>query len=140
MSRVELASWPINQLDDGNNAGRLSDTEGYFQQALAYNPNNRTANHRLGLIAMVNRDYPSAVTYLESAADRDQNHPGINKNLGYSYLWDNQPQEAQAILSELPEARQELGVYVWWWDKLSRQDLADTAETMLDYFRAQDTD
>ncbi len=78
MTRVELAGWPINQWDDGSNAGKLISAERYLQEALAYNPNNRTANHRLGLIAMVNRDYPSAVTYLESAADRDQNHPGIN--------------------------------------------------------------
>jgi tetratricopeptide (TPR) repeat protein len=138
MSRVELASWPINQLDDGSNAGKLINAERYLQEALAYNPDNRTANHRLGLIAMVNRDYTTAITYLESAADLDQNHPGITKNLGYSYLWANQSQKAHAMLSELPEARQELGVYVWWWGTLGRTDLAETAQSMLDYFRAQD--
>ena len=140
MTRVELDGWPINQWDDGSNAGKLISAERYLQEALAYNPDNRTANHRLGLIAMVNRDYATAVTYLESAADRDQNHPGINKTLGYSYLWANQPKKAHAILSELPEARQELGVYVWWWGTLGRADLADTAQAMLDYFKAPDTD
>ncbi len=101
--------------------------EGYFQQALAYNPGNRTASHRLGLIAMVKREYPSAVRHLESAYKRDPDHPGIMKNLGYSYLWANQMKPAHQILSTLPEAVRELDVYTWWWDQLSRPDLANIA-------------
>ncbi len=137
MSRIELAGWPINQWDDGSNASRLIDRERYFQQALAYNPGNRTAHHRLGLIAMVKREYPSAVRHLESAYKNDPDHPGIMKNLGYSYLWANQMKPAYQILSKLPEVVQELGVYTWWWGQFGREDLANIAQTMREQLQSQ---
>ena len=39
---------------------------------------------RLGLIAMLKRDYPSAVAHLEVAYNRAPDHPGLVKSLAYA--------------------------------------------------------
>ena len=90
MARVELDGWPTGKWDDGSNVALLEPAEGLFHQALSFNPNNRTANHRLGLIAMLKRDFPTAISYLEPAYQIDLDHRGIRKSLGYSYLWSGQ--------------------------------------------------
>jgi hypothetical protein len=38
MARIELADFPSGQWEDGKGAALLAPAEGYFLQALAYNP------------------------------------------------------------------------------------------------------
>jgi len=133
MARVELAGFPGTGWDEGSEAGLLAPAEAYFLQALAYNPDNRTANHRLGLIAMQRRDFATAVSYLETAHRIDDDHRGINKNLGYSYAWLGKFEQAAPLLNQIPEASQELSTYIWWWGTQGQDDLAVNAETMLSY-------
>jgi hypothetical protein len=131
MAQIELVGWPTGQWDDGSNVALLDPAEGLFLQALLSNPNNRTANYRLGLIAMLKRDYITAVSDLESAYQIDQDHPGIRKALGYSYLWSGQFDKAMVFLSELPDSSQEVGTYIWFWENLGRRDLASIARNMV---------
>jgi len=69
MAQVELAEWPTNKWDDGSNVGALRLAEDLFKRSLAAG-DNRTAHHRLGLTAMLRRDFEQAVTYLEVANNR----------------------------------------------------------------------
>jgi tetratricopeptide (TPR) repeat protein len=131
MSQVELADFPSGKWDDGSQVAALSPAEGLFQKALQLNPNNRTAHHRLGLIAMLNRDFPTALAHLEKAYGLDPSHRGIRKSLGYTYIWAGHPEQAAALLATIPEAQQELSVYVWWWTTQSRPDLAAQAKTAI---------
>jgi tetratricopeptide (TPR) repeat protein len=133
MAKVELADFPKGRWDEGENLSLLVEAENYFGKALSIYPGNRTANHRLGMINMLKRDFPKAVAHLERAYTSDPAHMGILKAYGYSLVWNGQVEKASAILSEIPEARQELSVYSWWWDVQQRSDLAIGAKATLDY-------
>ncbi len=132
MARIELAGFPTGEWDDGQEAGDLKLAESQFNQALASNPGNRTAHHRLGLIRMLRRDYRGAITHLEQAYRADPRHRGIQKVLAYSYVWTGQFGSALRLLSGLPEAGYELRNYVWWWGNQGREDFAERASRMIE--------
>lgn len=130
MTRAELANWPINQWDDGRNVASLKPSEVFFEQALVLNPLNRTAHHRLGLIALLEREYETAVSHLQIAHNQDTDHHGITKSYGYSLAWQGQLAESAVILAAIPEARQEMNNYTRWWQQNGRSDLATNASQM----------
>jgi tetratricopeptide (TPR) repeat protein len=128
MSQVELADFPSGKWDDGSQVADLAPAEDLFQKALQINRDNRTAHHRLGLIAMLRRDFPTALTHLQKAHQLDPSHRGIRKSLSYTYVWSGHPEAAAPLLASIPEAQQELSVYVWWWSTQSRPDLSAQAK------------
>jgi O-antigen ligase len=128
MSQTELADFPSGRWDDGSQVAALTSAEGLFQKALQLNPNNRTAHYRLGLIAMLRRDFPVALAHLEKAHHLDPAHRGIRKSLGYTYVWAGQLDLAKQVLAQISEAQQELDVYIWWWRAQSRPDLSAQAK------------
>ncbi len=130
LARVELVGWPTNQWDTGGNLERFDVASRLFEQALRVDPQNRTANHRLGMIAMVKRDYETAVAHLEQAEAVTTTHRGVAKSLGYSYVWLGQFDEAVDALAGVPEARAEMTVYSSWWERQNRLDLAAKASEM----------
>jgi hypothetical protein len=130
MAKSELVDWPTDQWDDGSRVSALASSESLFNQALENNPRNQTAHYRLGLIAMLQRDYEAAVAHLEAAYLIDPDHRGIRKSLGYSYLWGGNLEAAQEILKSIAEAPQEMGNYGWWWATQQRPDLAERATLM----------
>lgn len=131
MAHVQLAEWPTGAWSDGQEAAFLGEAQGLFHRSLSLDPENSTARHRLGLIAMMRRDYSTAVTHLSIARAAAPGHDGIRKTLGYSYLWAGQPNEALEHLQELSGIRGEIRAYSGWWRRRDRQDLAELAHTML---------
>jgi len=132
MAQTELAGFPSGKWTEDYQPEELKSAERLFEQALRYDEGNRTANHRLGLIALGRREFPVAVSYLETAYQTDRSHRGIWKTLGYSYVWAGQFDQAVAMLTLIPEASYELGVYVWWWETQGRPDFAERAATMVE--------
>ncbi len=140
MAQVELPGWPTGEWDDGRQADELTPAMERFEQSLRWSPTNRTALHRLGLIAMLNREYETAVAYLEAARQQDETHRGITKSLAYSYIWAGTPEKAMALLPAIPEAGRELRIYTDWWQAYGRSDLADQAEKALSLIHNQSQD
>jgi len=132
MAQVELAGWPTGYWDDGRNVAALSSVEGLFNRSLQLDPSNRTAHHRLGLISMQRRDFIVAVSHLEGAFELDPGHRGIRKSLGYSYVWSGHLERATDLLCDIPEVRDEMKVYEWWWGTQGREDLAVYASQMVE--------
>jgi hypothetical protein len=130
MSQIELYDFPSGKWDDGSQVAALYPAETLFKQSMQQNQNNRTAHHRLGLIAMLRRDFPTAVAYLENAHQLDPMHRGIRKTLSYSYVWSGQPELGFPLLIQIPESIDEMEVYVGWWETQGRIDLALRAEKM----------
>jgi O-Antigen ligase len=130
LARAELVGWPTDRWDAGEDLQRFDAATALFEQALTIDPQNRTANHRLGTIAMVKRDYETAVTHLEQSVAASDSYRGAIKSLGYSYVWHNQPDQAIKILSEIPESRREMSIYSSWWERQDRLDLAAKASEM----------
>jgi O-antigen ligase len=137
MARIELAFFPTDKWDDGAQVDQLKPAADEFERALLANSRDRTAHHRLGQIAMLNRDFDLAVSHLEAARREDPSHPGIRKLLAYNYLWTGRFTDAYNLMLAIPEARYEMGNYVWWWRGLGRADLSEKAALMLDALPGQ---
>ena len=130
MSQVELEEFPNSGWTGSSIASSLEDAENALRSSLQFDSNNRTANQRLGMIAMVTQNFESASQYLETAYHVAPGHRGIVKSLGYCYVWLGEMEKAEQILLRIPEAREELDVYIWWWGTQGRTDLSDKASTM----------
>lgn len=128
MARIELRGYPTGTWSDGREAVELASAGARFERALALNPNNRTALHRLGLIAMLERDYGSASDYLYSAYLLDRGHRGIRKSLMYSTIWSGHISQALPLMAGFPETQAELGVYQWWWNQMGYPEFSRAAE------------
>jgi O-antigen ligase len=124
MSKAELTGFPADSLDALPEDDSYQTARQYFHSALSYNEMNQTANYRLGLISSQERDFPTAVQYLERAYHVNKGHKGIQKALGYNYVWNDSLEVAAEYLLKIPEASQELEVYIWWWETQRRPDLA----------------
>ncbi len=131
MAQSELRGWPTGQWNDGDNIGELALTAPIFQRVVAIDAGNRTAHHRLGLLAMLHQDFDASVVHLEVANEIDPRHRGIAKALGYSYIWQGDINSAIPILMAYPEAEDELDAYTWWWKTQGRDDLAVQANIAL---------
>jgi uncharacterized membrane protein len=132
MARIELTDWPQNEWDYDPDLDGLTATAAHFERALAIDPTNRTAHHRLGLIAMQKWEFETAVTHLEAANEKDPEHIGIMKSLGFSYLWLGEYDLAAQLLTQFPETVEELDEYIFWWGVNGRSDLSDHASNMFD--------
>lgn len=131
MSQAELKHFPTNHWTEAEMIPQLEKAEVSFQSAIQYNPDNRTANYRLGMISMARQDFESASMYLEMAYQESPSHRGIIKNLGYCYVWLGKMDKAKALFEKIPEAQEELHVYVWWWGTQGRSDLSEKASMMV---------
>jgi tetratricopeptide (TPR) repeat protein len=130
MARVELAGFPTGRWTEPSVLPNLELAKDTLGSALEAGPTNPTANYRLGLIAVLRRDFSSAAANLEVAHQIAPRHRGIIKNLGYVYVWLGAFDQAQSLLDRIPEAESELKVYVWWWQSQGRFDLAENASIM----------
>ena len=130
MAREELENWPLNEWNASTDINPLLPALNLFNKALAYNPNQRTALHRRGLIAMQIRDFETAQAELAKAHRIDPEHRGIWKSLGYAYAWGGKLDKSTNLLREIQEAEHEMGVYSWWWGQQDRRDLARQAGDM----------
>lgn len=124
MSRVELSNWPEELKKADTHKVVFENISGYFIKALQWNPSNRTACHRLGIIALDRGDYYNAEEFLEPAYSQAPDHRGVKKTLGYAYAWQGKLPAAHRLLSSFPEVKDELSAYAWWWQTQNHQDLS----------------
>lgn len=128
MARVELRDYPSGEWSDGSEVVALSSAKARFDRALMFDQDNRTAWHRLGLIAMLKRDYETAEDSLYKAYLIDPGHRGLRKTLAYSYIWSGNIDRAIPLLMQIPEAPSELANYQGWWSQQGEQELSQRAE------------
>lgn len=131
LAQVELDGFPNNGWHTLAIVPRLEEPTITLQTSLQLDPQNLTANHRLGLIYMLQRDFSLAAHYLEKAYHLSPNHRGITKALGYCYVWLGEYDRAWFFLAQIPESSDELDVYTWWWGTQGREDLAEKAALMI---------
>jgi hypothetical protein len=130
LAQTELRGWPTAE-DNG-----VAPSEGrtlagsLLSQAVALDPGILSANYRLGLMAMDDRDFVRAQYSLKTAMANDPGHRGVRKALAYDLTWLGALDEARPLFEGIPEASQELGVYAWWWGTQGRDDLAERAAQM----------
>jgi O-antigen ligase len=130
LAKEELAGFPDTGWAGDEIVPRLDAADASLRTSLQFDPANRTANHRLGLINMLRWDFDSASGYLETAHKQAPEHRGIIKSLAYCHVWLGDMVKAEFLLSEIPEASDEMDVYVWWWGTQGRDDLSANASVM----------
>lgn len=130
MAQVELAGFPTDEWAEPEIVTQLDSADVSLRSSLELDPANRTANHRLGLIALLRRDFSSAEGYLERAYAQTPGHRGITKALGYCYVWLGELDKASSLLNAIPEAQRELDVYVWWWQAQGLSEVSNYALLM----------
>lgn len=130
MAKIELAGFPSGHWSEGEQLGELLPAKTWFERSLQYDPDNRLANYRLGLIQMLERDYVNACQSLAKAYVQDPKHRGIIKNLGYCYAWIGETEKSRTLLEGIPEAQSEMKVYIWWWSEQGREDLSRAASVL----------
>lgn len=131
MARVELTGWPETaRWQSEFDPAEFSPAKALFNQALRFAPNNITANYRLGLIAAKQGNETEAVILWSQANQAAPSHRGVRKVLGYAYVWQGRLDEAARLLNDIPEARNEMDTYSWWWGTQGRDDLAAQAAAM----------
>ena len=111
VARIELSDFPLGVRDPGKDIIADSPAVSELERAIALNPIQRTAQQRLGLIALDKQDFPEAIAHLEIAYQVDPGNRNIRKALGYAYGWSGNPQKAMFLLAGLPEARKEMKEY-----------------------------
>jgi len=131
MAKVDLVGWPKGEWDEGESSESLTSAVHLFRRSQVWCQDNSVAHHRLGLVAMSNRDYQAAIRHLGTALEASPNHRGIRKNLGYSFVWVGEYSRAAALLAEIPEAEAELENYVWWWKTQDQWDFSENALQMV---------
>jgi hypothetical protein len=134
MARVELDGFPTNEWAGPKIVVKLRNAEASLLASIEADPSNRTANHRLGLISMLRRDFKSASGYLSHAHSLAPHHRGIVKALGYSSAWQGDLSTAQTLLMEIPESSDELDVYRWWWEEQGYESYARNSSVLLSTF------
>ena len=127
LAKIELAGFPANAWTESSMLAESGSVEAPLQYALRLDPANRTAHHRLGLIALSQGDFESAAAHLETAYQKSPKHRGIAKALGYSYAWLGEANKARLYLERIPETQSELEAYAWWWQTQGRMDLSANA-------------
>jgi O-antigen ligase len=89
----------------------LEQAAGLFQKSLGIEPGNRTANQRLGLIALSRHEFEQAVGYLSAASAADTDHTGIRKALGLAYAFTGETENALPLLHGQLNIVQELNYW-----------------------------
>lgn len=130
MDQALLMHWPQNEWRDSSAVSMLEPARRQFEQALALDGRNRTAQQRLGMMALWAHDMDTAVSHLQQAYAQDPSHRGVIKALGYAYAWQGQLDQAAAMLAQIPEAGPEMEAYHVFWSDLNQPQLAEKAAAM----------
>lgn len=111
-TRTELGqySFPDSLVEYTRRQQDLTQAETYFHAALEIDPENVTANQRLGMIALARGEYGDALEFGNAALRADPNSPITWQVLGDAYLALGQPDQAYAYWSHLEKAADKLNV------------------------------
>jgi O-antigen ligase len=137
MAQLELSEFPTGQWNNGENITEYTHVKQLYITSLSNGHTNFTSHYRLGLIAMIEKEFYKAIYHLESAFNHTPKHRGVRKSLGYCYVWTGQFKQAEDILSDFPEVETELSEYIYWWQSQGRQDLSKKSALMIEYLRKE---
>jgi tetratricopeptide (TPR) repeat protein len=98
-----------------------------YGRALAADPGNRTANLRLGNLAVARGQYAEGVRHLETVWLASPHDPTARKALGLAYVWVGELDVAAELLEGSANIVAELNTWGWWHGQQGRRQEAASA-------------
>ncbi|MBK8047617.1 MAG: hypothetical protein IPK16_11135 [Anaerolineales bacterium] len=136
-ARAELGQfrWPLWQIQDELRRDEkidLSQAEGFYNRALAANPDNVTALRRLGQIAVSRGDWQLAQSHLEHGYSLEQEQNGIRQLLGEVYAVTGRLDAAATLWGTVDNRQQQLQARQWWYSYINDPAAAANVQAALE--------
>jgi hypothetical protein len=113
---LSLYSWPEWQIqDEVRRSVDLSTPVSNFGRALSLNPENATANRRLGMIELSLGEYEDALIHLEAAYASESNTMTTRQLLGEALIVNGHLDEGQALWSGVNNKQRQMGLRSAWY-------------------------
>jgi putative inorganic carbon (HCO3(-)) transporter len=127
LGAVKQAKAELGDLHDGAREVYLRAAIADYERALQLDPDNRTANLRLGNLAVAAGRYEEGVEYLEVVWRSAPEDPTACKALGLAYAWVGEIDKAARLLQSIKDIVTELNTWGWWHNHEGRQQVAINA-------------
>jgi tetratricopeptide (TPR) repeat protein len=114
--------WPIQ--DAVRRAVDLSRPVAEFEQALALDPRNATANRRLGMIELSLGEYEDALPHLEAAYAAEPASSTTRQLLGEALIANGQVEEGRALWAGVRNSEGQLAARVYWYGSIGDKQRA----------------
>lgn len=112
LSHYQWPDWPIQ--DAVRREIDLSSPIANYEQALALNSNNATANRRLGQIELSLGDYEEALSHLLAAYEMTPWDNATRQLLGEAYIVNGQVDDGAALWAGVNNAQDQLQIRAFW--------------------------
>ena len=120
LSRYHWPDWPIQ--DAVRNEIILSSSIAAYEQALALNPNNATANRRLGQIELSLGEYEDALAHLSAAYERTPWDNATRQLLGEAYIVNGQVDEGAVLWAGINNGEDQLQLRAFWYEYIDDRE------------------
>jgi O-antigen ligase len=132
-TRAELGvyqwpEWPVQDAVRRSPEVDLNQSLVYYSHALTMQPNNVTANRRLGQIALSRGDYPAACDHLEKAHAATIHQLVTQRLLGECYAAMGEVEKAAQLWRNAKTNRQQLQLRQWWYHHIDEESVAARLE------------
>ena len=126
-SQAELSvySWPEWPIQDAvRRQVDLSQPIAEFDEALAWDPQNSTANRRLGMIELSSGQYEDALRHLQAAYAVESTSVTTRLLLGEALIVNGYVGEGQALWAGVNKAQHQLELRVFWYEYIGDEERA----------------
>ncbi len=127
LGAVKQAKAELGTLSDDATDAHLRAAMADYERALQANPDNRTANLRLGNLAVADGRYEEGVTHLEAVWQAAPDDRTARKALGLACAWVGEIDRAAELLKDTKDIVVELNIWGWWHGQEGRPQAAMNA-------------
>ncbi|UCC62369.1 MAG: O-antigen ligase family protein [Anaerolineae bacterium] len=122
-AKAELAT----DLSPETREAYLEDAMADYRHALKLDPHNRTANLRLGNLAVADGQYEEGIAHLAIVWQMAPEDPTARKALGLAYAWVGETDKAAELLRDTKDIVSELNTWAWWHGQEGRHQVSINA-------------
>lgn len=109
---------PIQDVVRLKNGDELAQAKQFYNEAIALNPYNVTAQWRLGQIALAQGNYVKAEDHLRQAHVLAPQHRAVSQLLGEVYAVQGQAEKAVQLWQPLDMSHNQLQLRLWWYEMI----------------------
>jgi len=124
LSVYRWPQWPIQDSLRRSSDVNLTRAIAYYRAALAIDPENATANRRLGQIELARGDYDASCRHLQAAYAAAENQRAVRQLWGECLALSGDIQAAATLWQTVDMSQQQLELRQWWYWYLGEQERA----------------